>query len=112
MKLSEAIREGAKLHPKGKRYYFQPTADSCQTCALGAAYEAIEHNIPEDFSLEDDFVVLAIENATGASLFLDEVQSPVEVNNEDSLYNVIAFLNDDCDWTREQIADWLEGIAL
>ena len=42
LKLSEAIREGAKLRPQGFDAFFQTKDDGVRcSCALGAAFEAM-----------------------------------------------------------------------
>lgn len=86
MKLSEAIRIGAKIRPQCVMAYFNGGA----SCALGSAYEAIS-----------------------GKNWLDDTPSNWEFfsgrfNVPESLLLQISLLNDR-GTTREQIADWLEG---
>ncbi len=117
MKLSEAIREGAKLRPQGRLTYFSRDADTCLSCALGAAYEAITHEITILIVPENDIdsVIITLQNETGVNMD-DRVSFPdLSASNgigfEASVYNAISWLNDDYHWTREAIADWLESIG-
>lgn len=96
MKLSEAIRLGAMLKPQG----FGLGAGGAKaqaTCALGAAYEAA-HVIGSWPAL-----VLAFPQLT----HIEKLACPVCGDTQDGL---IAHINDDHLWTREAIADWIEGI--
>jgi len=116
MKLSEAIRLGAKLRPQCKSSFFSfestPKGVSCKgSCALGAAYEGYYgtrgDGSPETISdsLSKRFPVL--------HRVVDEQLVPDCIKREHGLHlvnNVIASLNDYKGWTREQIADWVEGI--
>jgi hypothetical protein len=96
MKLSEAIRLGAMLKPQGFGLGSgNPRAEA--TCALGAAYEAarVTGSWP---SLLLVFPQLK---------HIEELACPVCRDKQDGL---IAHLNDDHRWSREQIADWVEQI--
>ena len=86
MKLSAAIRIGAKLRPQCRAFY----AEDGATCALGAAFEAITHRLPKMDDPELDSV-------------LDPL-APTAVLRE------VVTRNDDGQ-TREEIADWLESIG-
>ena len=98
MKLSEAIREGAKLRPQAYRDYFKEGG----SCALGAAYEIthgqFEFQIGGSISvqLDNDFPAL---NAP----YVDHVLGEITIRH------AITTRNDNLHWTREQIADWLEA---
>ena len=47
MKLSEAIREGAKLRPQCKGAFYSTNDQGVvSSCALGAAYEAVTGELP------------------------------------------------------------------
>jgi hypothetical protein len=97
MKLSEAIREGAKLRPQAFGSYFNKNGRSC---ALGAAYEACtgEKNI--------DLSNPTFWNAYPELLEMQRVDSPYE--SFSYLKSAILYLNDRAKWTREQIADFVE----
>lgn len=107
MKLSEAIQEGAKIRPQEYGRYYSPQGYPCTgSCALGAAHEAATGNISQTMyarmitqALLQSFPCLneAVEHPiTGKTYGLDEV---------------IVHLNDKAQWTREQIAEWLEGLG-
>lgn len=107
MKLSEAMREGAKLRPQGFGSYFQPVAGDFFSCAIGAAYEGIVGKLDKrpDYMRSE-----TIEHEAAFDMFDVEVINPVR-NIRRNLHETIACLNDDEKWTREQIADWLETIG-
>jgi hypothetical protein len=96
MQLHEAIRLGAMMKPQGFGLG-SGNPRAAATCALGAAYEAAR--------------------VTGSwrSLLLvfpqlkhiEQLACPTCDTTQDGL---IAHLNDDHRWTREQIADWVEQI--
>jgi len=105
MKLSQAMREGAKVHEQHFNSMFQHrNRQIVRSCALGAALVGLfGTHTPEDKMLSD------IERETGAPLH-GAATNPV-TGAEDELSEVILFLNDAQRWTREQIADWLESIG-
>lgn len=89
MKLSAAIRIGAKLRPQCTGVHFDGRGNSC---AIGAAYEGRfgrQENPPHWISWKQAF-------AAGIPTT--------------DLYKKIGERNDN-GWTREQIADWLESIG-
>ena len=96
MKLSEAIREGAKLRPQcTSGEYFDLDGTSC---AMGAAFEAeTGHTNLSNDRLEHAFPELA-----------RPTKKPINYGTSGSLEYAIARLNDEYKWTREQIADWVE----
>lgn len=96
---SEAIREGAKLRPQTIGTYFDSIGRSC---ALGAALEAC-------FGYEEDDVVGLTEMFP---YILNVAPCPVNgcfLRDQTIVDVIVAHLNDDHLWTREQIADWLES---
>lgn len=107
MKLSEAIRAGAKLRPMGEEDYFVEVAkEGICSCALGAAYEALMGRINEDH----DDVSAALEYVY-PWLFRDGwLVGPNGLRY--SIGNVVAWTNDSGRFTREEIADWLETCGL
>jgi hypothetical protein len=98
MKLSEAIRLGSMLKPQLTNALF---ISGGKSCALGAALDAIGQKV-RDF---DGFG--AVEAAFPICLI--RIKHPNEPRTYD-LDEVIADLNDNHGWTREQIADWVEAI--
>lgn len=93
MKLSEAMRLGAMLHPQ--HFYAAWMLDDRQeilaTCALGAANVA---------GYEDD----------GFALWAATCPVCANLAPWHNVSSIIAHLNDDHRWTRETIADWVETI--
>lgn len=104
-KLSELIREGAKLHPQCKGVYFQISDGKCfGSCAYGAALEAYTGAvIYGEYSLNLDMLEMA------CGVARDTVVLHPILNQQKKMYAVVTALNDEHDWTREQIADWLEA---
>jgi hypothetical protein len=99
LRLSEAIRLGAMLKPKG---YDGLLVDG-RTCALGAALDAIGQCNGDS---EAEY-----QTAKEAwPLLMKEATSPVEANYRTYLQHAIWQLNDSRGWTRERIADWVETI--
>lgn len=93
LKISEAMRIGARLRPQARGLYFTEGS----SCALGAAYEGVTgkyHEAGADFE--------------GPSM-VDWFKSYFGVGHELGLD--IAIRNDEGQ-TREQIADWLEAQGL
>lgn len=119
MKLSEAIREGAKLRPQAMEWYtVETTNGQATTCAIGAAYEALTNQLvdSDDYGAEDITrdVEHTIENKIGRPyLFSTIVRLPENIptfaGDQLPFGIAIATLNDDAHWTREAIADWLES---
>lgn len=94
MKLSEAIRLGALLHPQtfgATRKYAVIRNEIVGTCAIGAAREA---GYSREFSWEVTGRCPACEHNTTTW----------------ALPNLMAHLNDFHRWTRERIADWVETV--
>lgn len=106
MKLSEAIRAGAKKRPQTFKAVFKnvPGLGVC-SCALGAAYEALQgHTTPDSYWA-------GIEQVSNKKVLKQKVLCPVSNCVElETTGKLIEHLNDDHWWTREAIADWLEKI--
>lgn len=101
IKLSTAIREGAKLRPQGHGNYFAPLGHSC---ALGAAFQAVTGRTGKDA------LPIAVDLDKLFPFLDNEVLHPAQSKSL-SIAKIIVDLNDRLGWTREQIADWLEGIG-
>jgi len=102
MKLSEAIRLGSMLKPHVKH----SLVAYGRTCALGAALDAAGAlGIAEDDGDPGPY--------EAAEAIWPILKSPVRhpaYRECADLRKVITSLNDEFDWTREQIADWVETI--
>jgi len=101
MKLSEAIRAGAALAPQVKGVFSLDGG----TCALGAAYQAI-HGEPPLLKM----TVPDLTRYLGVDMF-QRVDCPVSHYSK-HLFDAVIDLNDDFNWSRERIADWLETLGL
>lgn len=101
MRLSEAIREGAKLRPQAFGYY----VDSSGSCSIGAAAEGIAGYNPSG-------QVCAILSAAGHWPTLKAPshcpEKDCEIRPDANVEAVCLHLNDDHRWSRERIAEWLE----
>lgn len=104
MKLSEAIRDGARLHPQTTRYF----RDDNSTCALGAAYVAISGSLPP---MHTDPETNEWEVNNGLVSNVLHANFPFLRDNDYELWGDITERNDKEGQTREQIAEWLESIG-
>ena len=125
MRLSEAIREGASLRPQAigvliSRKYTDVGQATFSTCAIAAAFEAVGGDI-EDLLAPSYQGVQVISPCDKAVAYLKEqgllgkdpmVAYTLEGTDErHPLSDTIMYLNDDDEWSRERIADWLESIG-
>lgn len=128
LKLSEAIRKGAKLRPMAIGDFFGKSlhGDSYHyySCALGAAYETI-YGLEGVSSICDECGVYALTLKTlriidGRLLeawpILQQTWRFTPPDDEGTerpitLQEVIQDTNDSGKFTREEIADWLESIG-
>lgn len=112
LKLSEAIRKGAKLRPMGKGAYFKWDRDEgyC-SCALGAAYESTTSRFLRSLLYEPSAKAEAriLRNLESTCPDLPRTYCISPLGTSISLHNVIAIMNDSGKFTREEIADWLES---
>jgi hypothetical protein len=101
--LAEAIAEGSKRRPmQAFGEYFSNKGGSC---ALGAAYEgayALPRDPEEAHAIRPrlDRLFDCLENVRR--------RCPVGCNKRLPLNAIILHLNDDHQWTREQIVEWLK----
>jgi len=99
LELAEAIAAGARRPPRQAfGEYFSETGGSC---ALGAAYEGA-YALPHDAQSVRprlDRLFDCLENVRR--------RCPVGCNKRLPLNAIILHLNDDHQWTREQIVEWL-----
>ena len=112
MRLSKAIRVGIEQFSKQARGMFFSIGiprKSDEACALGCAIYATYGSADESLihDLLADYPEL---------LDHDEFPAPrgmeLKIRMCDNLRDIIITLNDDCHWSREQIADWLESEGL
>jgi hypothetical protein len=100
--LALAIRSGAEHRPRQSfGAYFDAFGGSC---ALGAAYEGV-YRLPEEVAGEIphrlDRFFHCLENVSK--------RCPAGCHKVIPIGAMIVHLNDDHEWTREQIAAWLDG---
>jgi len=114
MKLSKAIRAGAKLRPQGFNAFFVNFDNKglC-SCALGAAIEAV--TFCEDHT--DDSCLEVIDKNWPKIIPNERTLCPafewcLKGKGKPNKIQMISHLNDDHNWTREKIADWAEAQGL
>src|SRR5688572_4034977 len=100
MKLSEAIRVGAKMKPQG----FGGTNIGGRSCALGAALDAIGVDTKDGwFPVYDAWPI--------AGAWVEYPGKCSYYARRRTLVGSACWLLNDVDkWTREQIADWVEAL--
>lgn len=107
MTLADAIRKGAMQRPQhfGALFSHACLDDERKSCAMGAAYEAVfgttqitRDDWPEMFVMFPELLNRRIgcPGCNSCSTW--------------ALQSIIEHLNDAHDWTREAIADWLDGL--
>jgi len=111
MKLSEAMKLGAMVKPKGVDELFTINQrGELASCAIGAAIDALYGEATE--STDADGPAHEIYERFG---FLQSIADcPACLWNDDfhgeNVFAIVHHLNDDHNWTREQIADWVATI--
>jgi len=132
MPLSQAIRLGSMMRPQAFGYLQQPLPFQWlrkllglplgRTCALGAAYEA--GGCRSTIIVATEYIPtfrgpgVAVGEASRQIEFPDcwvtilhlTSDCPTGCEGVQMVERIIAHLNDDHRWTREQIADWVESI--
>ncbi len=132
MKISEAIRNGSKNSRHVSQDYFWREGGQIGACALGAAFLAVASPMNRERALKLTENPETVENPGTrkmqafdlADTVLDEAWGweledfPITVKTKEgpfetfNLKQAIIYLNDDLDWTRERIADFLERQGL
>lgn len=104
LKLSGAIRIGAKLRPQAKQYLFE----NGKSCALGAAYEVV-YGYPGDGVLSFPSSHSGMDPKDCAEWLGNRLSRAFpEIRRLPGGVQDVWEKNDH-GWTREQIADWLES---
>lgn len=100
MRLSEAIRLGAMWGPQA----FGQFRDGDATCAWGSAHAAVGVK---------QHAYIAVPEWSALDKTAGRLKCPCSCGTRPlTLKSMMVHLNDDHRWTREQIADWVEGIEL
>ncbi len=108
IKLSEAIREGAKLRPQAFGFMFNKRDGIWCSCALGAAREHVFGIGPGGCTTSaNDITALAQQ----CGIDLGQMCVDPQEQTHTMIHTVILRLNDEYHWTREQIADWLQTMG-
>jgi hypothetical protein len=102
-KLSELIREGAKLRPQAQHSFFDWVGGEFCSCAFGAAYEAATGKNRTSVNM-----VKALNQETGLQIMRDTVIDPGD-NAPRAIFTVVTRMNDEYGKSREEIADYLES---
>jgi hypothetical protein len=114
-KLSTLIKDGASKSPKVEGKLFEDAVTGVRgSCSIGAAALSLNPGIVDRIVVkgEDNMVAYKlIEKAVGYNLMEKEVISPV-THQKLPLQVALISLNDYAEWSREAIADWLEGLGL
>jgi hypothetical protein len=103
MRLSEAMRRGATLHPQAFGHYFDVglAGEIVASCAIGCSLEAVGiTNNPSTQQINYIFPVL---------IDSPDTSCPADCGFSGDLGSTICHLNNS-HWTRERIADWVETI--
>lgn len=105
MKLSAAIRIGSMTT---KQIKDRLSDGGNGRCALGAAFDAGGlQNIP---TLENAGFGCVDNAAQMFPILTLIVPNPVMIDATNQIGAIIPYLNDKAEWSREDIADWVEGI--
>jgi hypothetical protein len=132
MRLSEAIRLGSMLRPqlRGGMYAARDVAvpgdvlglrrERVASCAFGAAYDAI--NARRSVVVSDGRTKSFRGDAAGAGSEIELIETPAEwsviyitvacpvCERVEQLLRIVPHLNDDHEWTRERIADFVATV--
>ena len=116
MNLSTAIREGAKKRRAYTGGYFGYVYNEIGSCALGAAMDTVFF---QEIGAEEFPSFGLLGGAVSARIQLFEkcgIDTEIMIigpnGPAEPLGDVITELNDEYQWGREAIADWLESVGL
>lgn len=116
LKYSDAIRLGAMLKPKGTgscyalSYNYDLDQSVEVTCANGAALDAIGKLTGESSDMIGVGQYFPVSNVSGHACPVCGAFKVIA--GMTNLRWMVAHINDAHEWTREQIADWVEGIEM
>lgn len=102
MKLSEAIRAGAKMRPQTRGVTFSRG----KSCAIGAALEGSGLSAYRA-DVDNDYYLLSLAR-TSWPWATRVVAAPIKGMRDSGVLNVVWRLNDNRMWSREAIAEWVE----
>lgn len=102
MKLSEAIRAGAKMRPQTRGTIFSRG----KSCAIGAALEGSGLSAYRA-DVDNDYYLLSLAR-TSWPWATRVVAAPIKGMRDSGVLNVVWRLNDNRMWSREAIAEWVE----
>lgn len=108
MKLSEAIRLGAMMKPQCFNGMTNP--DQTESCAVGAAYDAIGLLGRLRPGLDRVNIKELVAEAAPHWIPIIDAPSACPACGYGMKWLAIAHINDKHRWTRERIADWVETI--
>lgn len=105
MLLSGAIRTGSQIRPQAFGAYFRRENGALASCANGAAFEAVS-GAPENDGAK---IYKTLSNTFPVWDSLS-VYPPCGQHVRQLLRDAIMHMNDEHNWTREQIADWVAEV--
>lgn len=120
MKLSQAMREGAAKRPQCRDVFFNKIRGVLCSCALGAAFEggglingaALTRRAVElHMGLIAQFEGFETYDVNNSGMLPFPCPSFSCNERPAQLPEIAVHLNDEHNWSREQIADWLESIG-
>jgi hypothetical protein len=110
LRLSEALRLGSLISRPAKGHLYRKAVDGY--CAIGTIFLACGFDAAPVYD-EDQQVAAAPFNWDEPRGLDEMVTSPCEhMPGTRLVRRLIVHLNDKDDWTRPQIADWLESVGL
>lgn len=111
MKLSEAMRNGARKWPEARNLYIDQVDGSC--CAMGAAYREVTGRSRVDYSGFGGSLNAARLAFKSAFPILGKVITPPAgstYTTELEMFDIINVLHHNDGWSREAIAEWVETV--
>jgi hypothetical protein len=113
LRLSEALRLGSLDNPQCKRHLYDFGTGGY--CALGAIYKAVgwEPTVDESRAPQAQRAEMTRVSHTCWTTTRDApCEHATYFRHGASIHVLLIHLNDDHEWTREKIADWLESEGL
>lgn len=110
MKLSEYMRKGISLSEPLKNGYVHRQGEQIFACAIGAALLGYWIEKGADLSKLDGLCISRKALVEIGAMVV--VQDPTRTFSSDQVEFIATRLNDTQDWTREAIAECLEGLGM